>query len=1185
MLGRRAVTIFPSVLAALSVAMAEPAASAPTSTYPELVAHARSAVEARDPTALAQVWFAWSDPRRVLHPAVLDDLLQFSLQSSIPGLADHTRWLQSRRAIERGDLERARELRDGLGIPPDALLTEGDVPLESGGADLLDGRTWLSVPRAPVTGTFRPGGVLGHAEGQRAWLAWVLVSNRPRTVVMRLGARGRLRSATVIGQVGPKSAHAALAPDQDEWGIRVRPGPNLVVVEVQSLSDPSELFVRFGPGATVLPADEARPQVEELWRGNRRPLVRRRSSRRSEPTRQHSVDDAAWFAWLRHERAVDAPEVIPSAAERWAERAAPRSTFAALVLASIVTPRDPDRARDLYLRTLESDPPVPEAWYRLGELSARADRVFDAVEAYDTARRLQPDNPAFEARRAELGFDRLGESSYARERLRRSPARRSPQVAAEAARMALATGDLDDAWAWVEEGLRVDYGHAALRSLAFTIAVERGDEAEALRRARADMALEPDRVRPRLEYARLVARTPSAALRSLEPALALFPTNAELLVTAADLCAAAGDDAAAAKHLEAALRVEPHRRELASWRAELLSETPAAPGVQAKPAWHEREVAPLERAVGAALLFDQRTIQLYPDGSYAREIHQVVRVLEPERHADLQTWSLPYAPSREVLRPIEIRRVSADGRSEPPVASRDVGTPDKVAGMYLDQRFFVLELGRLEAYDIIEVHYRIESHGPNPFGGFFGSVEHAQSELPSYEFIVDAVAPKTRPFFGVQRGLPAPQTISGADTQTLRWRAGPLTALPVEPLGPAYTEVGAFVSFGSYRDWSQLSSWYAAIVRKQLVLDEPSRGAARRAVGSAKGTADIVKKLFDYVVRSTRYVGIELGVHGFTPFPAHEVHQRRYGDCKDKSVLLMAMLQEFGIEARIVLVRTVDRGPFPEDAPTMWSFNHAVTYVPSLDLYLDPTTEFTSTDVLPELDQGAFALVIGVDGSHRLAHLPRSTAADNFNRSRYRATLGSDGTLVLSGRESFGGAPAAEVRRVFQAPESRRRQLELHLGGQFSGVTIESLEFDAVDGRVDPVGYRYDAAIGRYGRRKGDRIVLPVSLFQHGLSGRYAGSASRSLPVRIAYPWKTTNRIEYSVPEAATVEVLPEGVVIDSEWVTLRQSVETSEDGFVVEDTVEFTARRIEPEDYSAFRAVCLRIDDAMNRKVVIRWQ
>ena len=70
-----------------------------------------------------------------------------------------------------------------------------------------------------------------------------------------------------------------------------------------------------------------------------------------------------------------------------------------------------------------------------------------------------------------------------------------------------------------------------------------------------------------------------------------------------------------------------------------------------------------------------------------------------------------------------------------------------------------------------------------------------------------------------------------------------------------------------------------------------------------------VRAVYNFVVENTRYVGLEFGIHGYKPYKVTQVLARRFGDCKDKASLLLALLREVGVDADLVLVRTAARRP------------------------------------------------------------------------------------------------------------------------------------------------------------------------------------------------------------------------------------------------------------------------------------
>jgi hypothetical protein len=340
--------------------------------------------------------------------------------------------------------------------------------------------------------------------------------------------------------------------------------------------------------------------------------------------------------------------------------------------------------------------------------------------------------------------------------------------------------------------------------------------------------------------------------------------------------------------------------------------------------------------------------------------------------------------------------------------------------------------------------------------------------------------------------------------------------------------------------------------------------------------------LYEHVVTETRYVGIELGIHGWKPYPVAEVYRRRFGDCKDKASLLVALLREAGVPAHIALVRTTQLGYAATSPPSMWTFNHAIAWVEEFDLFLDGTAERSGLLELPAMDQGAAALI--VDGARsRLVTIPVAPASANDNTSSYVLRLQKDGALVVDGSEAFSGTNAARERQRFEDAASQRQTLERDLAQGIPGAQVTAIEVGDLSLARDVVGYRFQALLPRRADVGVDgSLVLPVSLYPHDLVGSYAEASTRRFDLSVEHPWRTRNVMRYVLPEGLAVEALPDGGVIETPHLRFRQVITRTADGFIVDEDTAILSRRIPVSDYAAFREAALAADQLMKRRLRI---
>ena len=163
---------------------------------------------------------------------------------------------------------------------------------------------------------------------------------------------------------------------------------------------------------------------------------------------------------------------------------------------------------------------------------------------------------------------------------------------------------------------------------------------------------------------------------------------------------------------------------------------------------------------------------------------------------------------------------------------------------------------------------------------------------------------------------------------------------PVDDPGdvPAWYPSWAWVQLTEFPSWADVTEWARPLYRLPPVLP-PALAAQvedwkRLPDQSARALAAL-----RFVQDEVRYVGIELGAGSHRPTPPESVFSRRFGDCKDKSLLLTTLLEAFGVSARPALVNTRAGRGLDDWLPTPYAFNHVVTRV-ELDgrvLWLDPT--------------------------------------------------------------------------------------------------------------------------------------------------------------------------------------------------------------------------------------------------------
>lgn len=112
------------------------------------------------------------------------------------------------------------------------------------------------------------------------------------------------------------------------------------------------------------------------------------------------------------------------------------------------------------------------------------------------------------------------------------------------------------------------------------------------------------------------------------------------------------------------------------------------------------------------------------------------------------------------------------------------------------------------------------------------------------------------------------------------------------------------VQLSEYSNWASVARWGAKIF---ISASKPLK-EVKKIAGKLKHVTDddmnLVLRALRFVQDEIRYLGIEFGINSHKPYSPHIVLKRRFGDCKDKSLLLTLVLHELGIKAWPVLVNS-----------------------------------------------------------------------------------------------------------------------------------------------------------------------------------------------------------------------------------------------------------------------------------------
>ncbi len=162
------------------------------------------------------------------------------------------------------------------------------------------------------------------------------------------------------------------------------------------------------------------------------------------------------------------------------------------------------------------------------------------------------------------------------------------------------------------------------------------------------------------------------------------------------------------------------------------------------------------------------------------------------------------------------------------------------------------------------------------------------------------------------------------DEKIFRWQGDALAAVQFDEALPAAAyPYYPMVQVSSFRTWADVVEWAEPLFAKDAALPEPALALVREWQKLAT-PAQRLAAAVNWVQNDLRYFALAIGPHNLQPRPLADVCATRFGDCKDKSLLLARLLRELGLEAWPALVNTYWRHQVSELSPGPFAFNHAI---------------------------------------------------------------------------------------------------------------------------------------------------------------------------------------------------------------------------------------------------------------------
>ena len=419
------------------------------------------------------------------------------------------------------------------------------------------------------------------------------------------------------------------------------------------------------------------------------------------------------------------------------------------------------------------------------------------------------------------------------------------------------------------------------------------------------------------------------------------------------------------------------------------------------------------------VLLDELHFTFDDQGRATSSSRVVFRVAGDSAVDDWSTMEAEWAPWYQERPVLTARVVDKDGTVHmlDPKAVTESAARDESPDIFSDNRVLRAPLPGMATGAVVEQITTIRDHNPLYDTGTAARLMFGRyAPVEKTRLVIDA--PASLPIRFVNKSTP---TIEPVKTEADGRQHIVFESARMEPLEDLewnlpYDESNVpYIAFSTGTSWQEGARRYHEIVEKQLGEPAAVQPFLRSAIGTATDRREIVKKALAAIEKNVRYAGVEVGEGSIVPRSPKDVLALKYGDCKDKATLLVAMLRSAGIPAHVALLSAGTGLDVDAELPGLGRFNHVIVRVGGDDAFwVDPTDEYSPAGILPIADQDRLVLVADA-ATTGLTRTPASDSSANFTRETRTFILADEGKAAVT-----------EVTEATGSHDSSNRQYAAH---------------------------------------------------------------------------------------------------------------------------------------------------------------
>ena len=383
--------------------------------------------------------------------------------------------------------------------------------------------------------------------------------------------------------------------------------------------------------------------------------------------------------------------------------------------------------------------------------------------------------------------------------------------------------------------------------------------------------------------------------------------------------------------------------------------------------------------------------------------------------------------------------------------------------------------------------------------------------------------------------------------------------------------------FGKVDD---LYGWYASLVDDVNVDASVYSDKVVELTKDASTDEDKIKSIFYWVQDNIRYVAFEDGIAGFKPDSPQNVFTKRYGDCKGMAILTKAMLEEAGLDSRLVWIGT-DRLAYDYSIPSLSVDNHMIcsVVIDGEPVFLDATEKYNRFGDYASRIQDKQALMQDNEG-FKIFNVTQKKGKLNTDETILKLQLDGE-NIIGNGSRAFDGESRVMFQNIFTSfgQGDQDEILGNYLSSGNSNVAVsEILPFDS-ENREDVLKIDYNIAIDNAASDFDGKIYMDIDPSKNAASYIIE---DRKVPYKLRNKQQILSEISLQLPDGYSVELLPENLTLSNDLLDVSVIYEKTATEITYKKNINFKKRLVTVEDFELWNTTFKSLKENQSKQIIL---